>query len=168
MAKQAFGQQYCYNVTSYTATCESGFSNILCAIPTQPGQTQNLGVSSVQTGKWVKSGKGKSATSSFVLTSSFAQGDGVVIRATVHDEAGVAVPNATVVIDITGAESHPGLTTGPSDANGIAELTWQTQAPNKRGQGGTATGSYTATTSGVTATGYTWNGVATSVDFSVN
>jgi hypothetical protein len=87
------------------------------------------GVSSVQTGKWVKTGKGNNATTSFALTSSFAQGDGVVIRATVLDEAGVAVPNATVVIDITGAEFHPGLTTGPSDANGIAELTWQTQPP---------------------------------------
>ena len=91
-----------------------------------------------------------------------------MIRATVLDDTGTAVPNATVVIDITGPETHTGLTTGPSDANGIAELTWQTQAPNKRGQGGTATGSYTATTSGVTATGYTWDGVATSVGFSVN
>ena len=73
-----------------------------------------------------------------------------------------------MVIDITGPESHPGLTTGPSNANGIAELTWQTQTPNKRGQGGTAKGSYTAKTSGVTATGYTWDSIATSVDFSVN
>jgi hypothetical protein len=162
------GQQYCYKVTSYTATCESDFSTILCAIPTQPGQVQNVGVDTLQTGKWVKSGKGKAATTTFVLTNSFTQGDGVVIRATVLDEAGAPVPNATVAIDITGPESHPGLTTGPSDANGIAELTWQTQAPNKRGQGGTATGSYTATTSGVTATGYTWDGVATSVGFSVN
>ena len=162
------GQQYCYKVTSYTATCESGFSTILCAIPTQPGQVQNVGVSSLQTGKWVKSGKGKSATTTFVLTSSFTQGDGVVIRATVLDEAGSPVPNATVVIDVTGPESHLGLTTGPSNANGIAELTWQTQAPNKRGQGGTAKGSYTAKTSGVTATGYTWDGIATSIGFSVN
>jgi uncharacterized GH25 family protein len=52
----------------------------------------------------------------------------VVIRATVLDETGVPVPNATVVIDITGPEAHSGLTTGPSDASGIAELTWQTQA----------------------------------------
>jgi hypothetical protein len=162
------GQQYCYKVASYTATCESGFSNILCAIPTQPGQVKKAGVNTLQTGKWVKSGSGKNATTSFVLTNSFTQGDGVVIRATVLDEAGVAVPNATVVIDITGPESHPGLTTGPSNANGIAELTWQTQTPNKRGQGGTAKGSYTAKTSGVTATGYTWDSIATSVDFSVN
>jgi FtsP/CotA-like multicopper oxidase with cupredoxin domain len=27
------GQEYCYEVTSYYATCESGFSNILCATP---------------------------------------------------------------------------------------------------------------------------------------
>jgi len=32
------GQQYCYKVTSYSALCESGFSNILCATPVQPGQ----------------------------------------------------------------------------------------------------------------------------------
>jgi hypothetical protein len=33
------GQQYCYKATSYSDKCdESGFSNILCAIPTQPGQ----------------------------------------------------------------------------------------------------------------------------------
>jgi len=162
------GQQYCYKVTSYTATCESGFSTILCAIPTQPGQVQQVGVSALQTGQWVTTGKGKNISTTFTLGSSFTQGDGVVIRATVLDDTGTAVPNATVVIDITGPETHTGLTTGPSDANGIAELTWQTQAPNKRGQGGTATGIYTATTSGVTATGYTWDGVATSVGFSVN
>ena len=92
-------------------------------------------VSSLETGKWVTTGKGKSSSTTFTLSSTFTQGDGVVIRATVLDEAGVAVPNATVVIDITGPESHLGLTTGPSDANGIAELTWQTQKPNKRGQG---------------------------------
>jgi hypothetical protein len=162
------GQQYCYKVTSYTAACESGFSNILCAIPTQPGQAPPyIGVNSLQTGKWVTTGKGKNASTSFVLTSSFTLGEDVVIRATVLDGAGVPVPNATVVIDITGAESHTGLTSGPSDTGGIAELTWQTQAPNKHGQGGTAPGSYTATTAGVTAAGYTWDGVATSTVFSV-
>ena len=145
--------------------CESDFSTILCAIPTQPGQVQHVGVSSLQTGKWVTTGKGKNASTSFVLASSFTQGDGVVIRATVLDGAGVPVPNATVAIDITGPESHTGLTSGPSDAKGIAELTWQTQA--KHGQDGTVTGDYTATTAGVTAAGYTWDGVATSTAFSV-
>jgi hypothetical protein len=161
------GQQYCYKVSGYTDTCESGFSNILCAIPTQPGQAQNVGVDSLQTGKWVTEGKGKNATTTFVVTSDFTQGDGVMVRATVLDEAGAPLPDATVLIDITGPESHFGLTTGPSDADGIAELTWQTQAPGKRGQSGTETGSYTATVRGVTAAGYTWNGVATSAGFSV-
>ena len=37
------GQEYCYKVTSYTSpTCESGFSNILCASATQPGQTATV------------------------------------------------------------------------------------------------------------------------------
>jgi hypothetical protein len=37
------GQEYCYKITSYTtATCESGFSNILCATATQPGQTTTV------------------------------------------------------------------------------------------------------------------------------
>jgi hypothetical protein len=32
------GQEYCYKVTSYhDATCESGFSTILCAPPPEPG-----------------------------------------------------------------------------------------------------------------------------------
>lgn len=32
------GQQYCYKATSYSVACESGFSNILCATPSPPGQ----------------------------------------------------------------------------------------------------------------------------------
>jgi len=39
------GQEYCYKVTAYTPdpdSCESGFSNILCATATQPGQTATV------------------------------------------------------------------------------------------------------------------------------
>ena len=43
------------------------------------------------------------------------------------------------------------MSTGLSGTNGFAEAVWQTQQPNKRGQGGTTTGRYTATTAGVTA-----------------
>lgn len=120
------GQQYCYKVTSYSAVCESSFSNILCAIPTQPGQEVLAGVAEpMQTGKWVTEGKGNNQTTAFVLTSDFVQGDGVVIQATIKDEGGAPVPDATVTIAISGPESA-GLTTGPSDANGVAEATWQT------------------------------------------
>jgi hypothetical protein len=40
----------------------------------------------------------------------------------------------------------------------MAEANWNTQAPNKKGQGGTATGDYTATVVGVAASNYSWNG----------
>jgi hypothetical protein len=161
------GQQYCYTVTSYSNACESGFSNILCAIPTQPGQEVLAGVDDpMQTGKWVTEGKGKNRTTTFVLTSDFVQGDGVVIQATVKDEGGAPVANATVTIAISGPESAE-LTTGPSDASGVAEATWNTQSPNKKGQGGTAIGGYTATTTGVTASGFVWDQILTSTTFTI-
>ncbi len=59
------------------------------------------------------------------------------------------------------------LTTGPSDTNGIAEANWNTQAPNKKGVGGTTPGSYTATTTNVMAGGYTWDGVMTNTTFTI-
>ena len=67
---------------------------------------------------------------------------------------------------ITGPESAT-VTSAASDANGIAEATWSTSAPNRKGVGGTATGSYTATTVDVTDEGYTWDGAGTSVPFAV-
>ena len=162
------GQEYCYKVTSYSAACESGFSNILCAIPTQAGQEVLAGVvEPMQTGKWLTEGKGKNATLTFVLTSSFIQGDDVVIRATVNDETGAPVSGATVTIAITGPEPV-NLTSAPSDANGVAEATWSTQAPNKKGVGGTAVGSYIATITGVTASGFVWDQLTTSVNFTIS
>ncbi|MCK5382250.1 MAG: hypothetical protein KAJ65_00715 [Gammaproteobacteria bacterium] len=53
-------------------------------------------------------------------------------------------------------------------AAGIAETTWNTSRPNKKGNGGTATGSYTATTSAVTVDGFTWDGTATATTFTLN
>jgi len=159
------GQQYCYKVTSYNMTCESNFSSILCATPTQPGQAEFVGVDALATGKWVREGKGKNATETFVVTSAFAAGDGVVIQATVTD-SGTPVSGATVSIAISGPESVT-LTTGPSDANGVAEATWNTSAPNKKGNGGTATGGYTLTVTGVTASGFTWDQAATVTTFTL-
>jgi hypothetical protein len=52
-----------------------------------------------------------------------------------------------------------------SDATGMAEATWQTKSPNKRGAGGTTPGTYTATVTNVTATGYTWDGFPAEVTF---
>ncbi len=53
------------------------------------------------------------------------------------------------------------LLTDPSDATGWAETTWQTQQPNKKGQGGTPSGAYQAVTTNVTVSGYVWDGAMT-------
>jgi len=161
------GQQYCYKVTSYYADCESGFSNVLCAVPVPGGGELISSVNMMETGKWVTTGKGKNQTTSFVLTNTFNAGDEVVIRAYVVDTAiGVPLSNATVEITISVPEPVL-LTTGPSDSNGIAEATWQTQKPPKKGQGGTPPGDYTATVTNVIATGYTWDGVMTSTPLTI-
>ncbi|HEY5668827.1 MAG TPA: hypothetical protein VIS10_02440, partial [Anaerolineales bacterium] len=76
------------------------------------------------------------------------------------------VANATVNLQISGPE-NVSLTSQPSDTNGMVEVSWQTVAPNKRGQGGTTTGTYTVTVTNVTATGYTWDGVTTSTTFTI-
>jgi hypothetical protein len=53
------------------------------------------------------------------------------------------------------------------EADGWAEATWNTQKPNKRGQGGTAPGDYTASVTNVTASGYYWDGVTTNAQFKI-
>ena len=161
------GQQYCYKVASYNAACESGFSNILCAVPTQPGQAVPAGVAEpLRIGKWVADGKGKNSTTTFVETADFLLGDEIVIRATVLDETGAPVPNATVTFALGGPEPTE-LLSGPSGADGVAQASWKTQAPNKRGQGGTTPGSYPVTVTGVTASGFSWDGVTTSATFTL-
>jgi hypothetical protein len=160
------GVEYCYKVTAYDATCESGYSNILCAIPNSQGQAQ-VGVSMIETGRYVTTGKGKNAVTTFELNDIFNAGDDVVIRAYVVDiSTGLAVTNATVDLEISGPETLP-LTAGPTDATGLAEASWQTAAPNKKGQGGTTPGAYTVAVTNVTAAGYTWDGVATSATFTI-
>ncbi|MGD8596287.1 MAG: fibronectin type III domain-containing protein [Anaerolineae bacterium] len=160
------GIEYCYKVTAYNDTCESVYSNILCAIPNNQGQART-GVSLLETGRYETTGKGKDKTTTFVPTNTFAPGDGIVVRAHVVDAStGLPLANATVEIAISGPESAT-LTSGPSDADGWAEATWNTQSPNKKGQGGTTPGSYTATTTNVTASGYHWDSVTTSATFSI-
>jgi hypothetical protein len=158
------GQEYCYKVTSYYEACESGFSNILCATPNGPGQTATAGVSTMETGRYETTGKGKNQVTTFVLTTDFNAGDEVVIRAYVVDEHVNPVPDAVVDIAITGPGST-NLQTEPSDGAGMAETKWQTK---KKGGNPTPTGNYTATTTDVTAVGYAWDGVMTSTTFTLN
>ena len=104
------GQEYCYTVTSLydcdddgLSDAESGFSNILCAAPTNPGQTVYAAVDDMQTGKWVTTGKGKNQTTEFVVTDTFNAGDAVVVQAHVVDEGGLPLADATVEIIINDA-----------------------------------------------------------------
>jgi hypothetical protein len=157
------GVEYCYKVTAYDATCESGYSNILCATPENQGQTTDpAGVSMMETG--IYTGKGKNQA--YTPQTSFGAGDGVVIRALVTDGNGTPISNATVEITVGGPETVT-LNSNPSDADGWAEATWGTQSPNKKGQGGTTPGPYTASTTNVTASGYHWDGVTTSASFTI-
>lgn len=159
------GQEYCYKVTSYySADCESGFSNILCATPNNQGQTTDpAGVDTVTTGFYSGGGKNKTFNEATI----FRPGDSIVIRAHVTNNIpGSHLSNATVYIAIDGPETTT-LTSGPSDALGIAEATWNTQAPNKKGQGGTAPGQYSASTIDVKASGYHWDSVTTSTNFEI-
>jgi len=160
------GQAYCYKLAAFAAACESEFSNILCATPLQPGQQQTAGVNALETGKWTTSGKGKDKVQTFVLTTDFQQGEEIVFRAVITDESGLPVASATFDLTISGPESMT-VTSAVSGAAGIAVASWATQAPNRRGQGGTATGAYEATVSGVNAASYNWNQVAEKVSFNI-
>jgi hypothetical protein len=155
------GQQYCYQVTSYTADCESDFSNTLCATPQPAGMNAGVPEDELVTGFY--SGKGNSAT--FNLASIFAQGDTIVFRVHVVDSNSADVSGAVVEIGITGPEQLT-LTTGPSDAAGIAEASWGTKAP-KKNNGVTATGIFAATVINLTSETYNWDGVMTSAGFEI-
>lgn len=157
------GVEYCYKITSYNANCESGFSNVMCAVPENQGQTTDpAGVTGMESGYY--SGKGKNQT--FVQSTNITAGDDVVIRMRVINGAGDPVSNATVSLVIGGPE-NASLNSNSSDSSGWAEATWNTQSPNRKGQGGTTTGQYTATVTDISATGYHWNGVTTSITFNL-
>jgi len=87
----------------------------------------------------------------------------VVVQAHVVDVGGLPLADATVeiIINDAGGNLVATLLTDPSDASGWAEATWQTQKPNKKGQGGTPSGAYQAVTNNVTVSGYVWDGVMT-------
>jgi serine protease AprX len=134
----------------------------------QPPQPAVAGVTSLLSGHYVTTGKGANKTTSFVAVNIFSAGEEIVLRARVQDDGGAPVAGAVVTLALTGPESRT-LTTSPSDSGGMAEARWKTAAPGKgrKALPGTATGSYTATVGGVSATGFLWNGSAESVVFQV-
>jgi hypothetical protein len=137
------GLQYCYKVTSTYAACESDFSNILCAIP-KDQQLNSIGVNALVT------------TPGTV----FKAGDLVTFEATVVDGNGVPIAGAVVNLVITGPTSLT-LTSGASDASGVATATWQTNK-SKKGRG-----DYTVTVTDVTLDTYIWDGVQTNTTFTI-
>lgn len=163
------GQEYCYKATSLYGECESDFGNILCATPNNQGQEvpPEIGVDLIETGKWVTTGKGKNKVISFEVTNQFNAGDQVIIRAHVIDSSkGTDFADAAVSLQISGPETQS-LISGPSDGGGWAEASWQTEGPNKKGQGGTTPGQYSTTVTDVVTGGYEWDGIATSTEFTI-
>ena len=149
-----------------TAGCESGFSNIECATPQPPGQLDVAGVASIVTGKYVRTGKGKDAVTTWVPTADFVQGDKVVFRGQITGADGVPLPGANFHLAVTGPESST-VSSGSSNGDGYAEATWSTQKPNGGGGGGTTVGTYTGTVTDVSAAGHSWDEVATQAIFSI-
>jgi len=159
------GQLYCYKVTSFKAGCESAFSNVLCATPASSVQL-SAKAGSIETGRLVTSGKGKNQVTSFEPGSSFSQGETVVLRALLLDSADQPLSGASFTAAVSGP-STAAVSSGSADAQGYATATWDTTAPRKN-KDGTPTGSYTATVTGVSAGGYTWDGVTVEVVFDLN
>lgn len=161
------GQEFCYKLTSWydciaddndTTDTESAYSNILCATPASHGQEAIVQISELTTGTWVTTGKGKNRTSEFVTTDQFVPGDTVEIHTTLIDGSANLISGATVQYTITQNDAIVAeFLSDPSGSDGVAAGFWTTEAPNKKGRGGTPTGSYTITVTNVTASGYVWD-----------
>ncbi len=162
------GQNTCYKLTAAESPteCQSDFSSMVCATPKQAGQQQAVGVATIETGKWVRTGKGKNATEAFVFTNSFSAGDEVTIRMLVNTESGTPVSGATISLAIDGPESTA-ISSTVSGNDGVATAGWATQRPNKKGNGGTSNGSYTATVTAVSSSQYDWDDMASNASFTI-
>jgi Calcineurin-like phosphoesterase len=148
------------------AVTASGITSNIITVYVEGQQVPLAGVvDTLVTGKYVTTGTKKNKVTTFVQTSTFKQGEGVVIRAHVIDvKTQAPVSNATVQITISGLQTLV-LTSGPSSSNGTAEVQWNTSAPNRRGVGGTLPGDYRATVTNVSASGYSWDGTGANVSF---
>jgi hypothetical protein len=158
------GQQYCYKVTAKYAECESDPSATVCVVA--DSTTGVLSVPAIETGAYVSTGKGKTATTTFEFKTAFAVGDTIVIRGRVADAAGAPIAGATVSYAITGPETA--AVTATSDDTGLAEGTWKTSSPNRKGQGGTTPGAYTISAGDVQHASYTWDGLSATVTVTLN
>jgi PKD repeat protein len=129
------------------------------------GQTK-VGVPTLETGKYITTGKGRNKTTEFIVLTSFETGDEVIIRASVEEQSVGPLANATVHIQIIGPETAT-LISEPSNSDGVAEAKWKTSLPRNKKQTGTAPGPYIATVTNVTADGYAWDEVPMSTTFEI-
>lgn len=154
-------QTYCYKVTTEDDTCESDFSNIMCATPLPFGQTTaGANTTFIETGYFERTGKGKNTTEVFNSTDPIPAGERAIIRLLVTDsDSGSYVSGASVNLEISGGTYSTAVTSANSDLNGIAEAVWTTQAPNKKGHGGTPIGSYSISVTDLGSTTHEWDGI---------
>jgi hypothetical protein len=138
-------------------------SDVLTTTVAGSVQMPKVQASSIETGAYITSGTRKSKVTSWKTISVFTQGDKIVFRISVKGNSGTAVSGATVQLAITGPSAT--TLTAASDAGGMAEASWQTSAPNKRGSGGTLQGEYTVSVTDVTASGFDWDGIEISKTF---
>jgi hypothetical protein len=156
-----------HTIEVQAVTASGTRSNVVTVyVKGQEQQVPQAGVYAFSTGKYVTTGTKKNKVTSFVATSTFTRGDGVVFRVQMVSEDLQPLANATATITITGPQSQV-LTTGISGADGYAEATWQTSAPNKRGIGGTPVGNYSATVTDVSVSGYIWDGDQRTIQFTL-
>jgi hypothetical protein len=148
------------------AATASGTRGNTITVYVQAQQVLPVGVDSLLIGKYVNTGTKRNPVTSFAEVSSFIKGEKVVLRTRVVDGGGKVLANATVNFSISGPQAVT-LVSNPSNTEGIAEATWQTSVPNRKGTGGTPSGNYSATVTNVTKTGYVWNGVQTGKPFQI-
>jgi len=151
-----------------TAASASGTSTDSIAVNlVQSQKTYLSGATIIDVGKYVTGGTKRNPTKEFRNDLPLNPGDTVVFKLKLQSmNNGGALGGGTAELNITGSVSLL-LTSAISNSSGVAEATWKTSAPNKRGTGGTPTGTYNATIAGVTAAGYTWDGVPNSKGFSI-
>ena len=148
------------------ASSASGTSNDTITVNVQQSsQLLQSAASFVDVGKYVTTGSKRNKVTTFTSSTVFSQGDQVVFRLAVKDNNSLPISGATVQLSIAGSGSPVTLTSAASNAAGVVETVWATSAPNKRGVGGTPDDSYSATVTGVTAAGYTWNRAANPTTF---
>ncbi|MDI6854858.1 MAG: S8 family serine peptidase [Deltaproteobacteria bacterium] len=142
------------NAGTYTATLTvtdnqgaTGFTSETITV-SEP-QTAKVGVDQLLTGKLDRKGN-------FAATSNFKLGQTVYLRSHVATSEGTSIAGATVQIAITGPDSTS-ISSGPTDGTGYVQKPY---APPKKG-------TYTATVTGVTANGYSWDGTQKSTSFTV-